>query len=450
MERRRFVRNAAAAVVGFAAQASGAGSKILAQIRQPAQDDSQDLRFRWERLDYTIRRWWDADLHRATEEEIRSDSEKSLLFLPFPYTTAGGSESAFPEIYGWDTQFINLALIAHERLDIVRNNILDQLFLIERYGKVLNGNRSFYLTRGQPPLLAWSIENYLAARSGDDELAELAYPLLERAYRDYWNGPDHATPVGLSTCHDSGKGTDHDQELAAEDESGLDYTPIFAGDIRHCVPIHINCALLHVTQALAMLASRFGWHEKAEIWKHETDDRAQRIQKYCWDEAEGFYFEYDFVRGTRLPFFSLNGFWPLWAGVATAAQARRAADHLHLFDQPFGLSFTDREYPNPHPQFAALEWAYPESWPPQQIIVAQALERYGFHLEAEGINRRYLANVVKTWEETGETWERYNAVKGGHECPIERTAVAKLHGWSSASAVVLGQMLFGKPGSQQS
>jgi alpha,alpha-trehalase len=63
--------------------------------------------------------------------------------------------------------------------------------------------------------------------------------------------------------------------------------------------------------------------------------------------------------------------------------------------------------------------------------------------EAEHINRRYLANVVKTWEETGETWERYNAVKGGHECPIERTAVAKLHGWSSASAVIIGRMLFG-------
>lgn len=54
----------------------------------------------------------------------------------------------------------------------------------------------------------------------------------------------------------------------------------------------------------------------------------------------------------------------------------------------------------------------------------------------------YIANVVKTWEETGTTWQRYYAVEGGHVCPVERTEVARLHDWSSWSAVVIGRLLF--------
>lgn len=449
MNRRSFVNMAVASSVAAATGLGRGEAALLRSATEGAKAAKNDkpgsdaqLKYRWERLDNTIQSWWDGDLHKAGEEDIRNDPAGTLLFMPFPYSTAGGSEAAFPEMYGWDSQFINLGLLAHERPDIVRNNILDQLFMVERYGKVLNGNRTFYMTRGQPPLLAWSVENYLLVKKDDDELAMLAYPNLEREYTEYWNGPTHKTPIGLSTCNDSGKGSEDRNELAAEAEAGLDYTPIFDGDIRRCVPLHVNASLVRQANVLSGLAERFGWRDKAARWKKEADDRGRAMNQYCWDEAKGCYFEYDFVRKMRLPFYSLNAYWPLWAGIASQAQAQRMADHLHLFNRPYGLTFTDRTYPNPHPQFENLEWAYPESWPPQQVIVALALEKYGFKDQAREINRRYIDNVVTTWEKTGLTWERYNAVEGGQNCPIERTAVAKLHGWSSASAVVLGRMLF--------
>jgi hypothetical protein len=87
-------------------------------------------------------------------------------------------------------------------------------------------------------------------------------------------------------------------------------------------------------------------------------------------------------------------------------------------------SITYQDYPNPHPEFKALEWAYPESWPPQQAIVALALKHYGFPEMARKVNRRYIENVVTTWEKTGTTWERYNAAQGGYWRPVERTEVA--------------------------
>jgi neutral trehalase len=117
-------------------------------------------------------------------------------------------------------------------------------------------------------------------------------------------------------------------------------------------------------------------------------------------------------------------------------------DHLGMFDRPYGLTFTDKNYPNPHPRLHALEWAYPEAWPPQEIIVAQALQRYGYSEKARSVSRRYIANVVTTWEKTGRLWERYNGVVGGHIVPLERKEPQPLHGFSSASAVVVGRIAF--------
>ena len=213
--------------------------------------------------------------------------QKSLVYLPFPYSSGGGSAGSFPEMYGWDICFINLGLFAHDRTDIVRWNILDQLFMIERFGKVLNGNRTFYETRGQPPLLAMSVDKYLEVKKDDDEVAMLAYPLLECEYVGYWNSPSHQTPIGLSTCRDSGSGLSGDPERAAECEAGLDFTPIFGGHIQDCVPIHINCALVRMAQTLGGLAARFGWHDKAAKWQKEAETRAELINRYCWDEKEG-------------------------------------------------------------------------------------------------------------------------------------------------------------------
>ncbi len=443
MDRRSFVGMAIASAVamttGIGRGESEAGASV--KIEYPA--DEKNLKARWEKLDTAIRGWWDGDLHRATEQEIRKDPNGTLLFLPFPYITGGGSESAFPEIYGWDTQFTNVALLDHDRPDIVRNNMLDQLSQIERFGKVLNGNRTFYETRGQPPLLAWSVQNYLAVKKDDDEVARLAYPLLERSYVHYWNGPTHATPTGLSTCFDSGRAdSDLSHEEASECEAGLDFTPIFDGHITQCVPIHVNVALVKQAQVLSMLATRFGWNDQAARWQKEADDRARRIHQYCWDDEKGCYFEYNYVRKVRLPYYSLNTFWPLWAGIASKEHAQRVVDNLGMFDRPFGLTFTDKNYPNPHPRFQALEWAYPEAWPPQQIIVAQALQRYGYGEKARDVSRRYIANMVTTWEQTGLLWERYNGVVGGHIVPLERKEPQPLHGFTTASAVVVGRVAF--------
>ena len=458
MNRRSFVTMATGTIaIGTALGRSRA--EALAGILGGTTAEDSDLIARWQKMDAAMRGWWEGDLMRADEEGIIRDATptpptqankdnpasnrtlKTLIFLPFPYSSGGGSVASFPEIYGWDIYFINLGLIAHDRLDIARWNILDQLTMIDRFGKVLNSNRTWNTGRGQPPLLAWNIENYLAAKQ-DDELAMRAYPSLEKEYTDYWNGPGHITPIGLSTCRDMDPKDSLTEEQDAECEAGLDFTPIFGGDVRRCVPLHINTALVRYAQVMGKLAERFGWKGKAAAWQKKADERAALINKYCWDEQEGFYFEYDYVSGKRLPYYSLLGFWPLWTGIASKEQARRVVEHLKMFDRPYGLTFTDRSYPGVHPEFKNIEWAYPEAWPQQHVAVAQALKRYGYHQRARDVSRRFMANVITTWEKTGLTWERYDAVVGGHNVPVERNPAQPLHGFTSASAVVVGRIAF--------
>ena len=71
-----------------------------------------------------------------------------LLYLPHPYVVPGGR---FNEMYGWDSYFIILGEIADNRVDLARGTVENFFYEIEHYGAVLNANRTYYLTRSQPP-----------------------------------------------------------------------------------------------------------------------------------------------------------------------------------------------------------------------------------------------------------------------------------------------------------
>src|ERR1017187_3174296 len=73
-----------------------------------------------------------------------------LLYLPSPYVVPGGR---FNEMYGWDSFFILLGLEADHREALAKGMVDNFLFEIEHYGAVLNANRTYYLTRSQPPFL---------------------------------------------------------------------------------------------------------------------------------------------------------------------------------------------------------------------------------------------------------------------------------------------------------
>ncbi|TPX49544.1 alpha,alpha-trehalase [Synchytrium endobioticum] len=67
-----------------------------------------------------------------------------------PYVVPGGR---FNEMYGWDSYFEALGLIVDERPKLAASMVENFCYEIEHYGKILNANRTYYLTRSQPPFL---------------------------------------------------------------------------------------------------------------------------------------------------------------------------------------------------------------------------------------------------------------------------------------------------------
>src|SRR5580658_3300617 len=130
-----------------------------------------------------------------------------LLYLPNPYVVPGGR---FNEMYGWDSYFIILGLLRDNREALAKGMVENFFFEIEHYGAILNANRTYYLTRSQPPFLTSMI---LAIYNAEKSKGQADSSWLERAYKfavtDYeeWIRPPHlAGDTGLSRYFDHGEG----------------------------------------------------------------------------------------------------------------------------------------------------------------------------------------------------------------------------------------------------
>ena len=134
-------------------------------------------------------------------------TRQGLLYLPNPYVVPGGR---FNEMYGWDSYFIILGLVRDQQVDLARGMVENFFYEIEHYGSVLNANRTYYLTRSQPPLLTSMI---LAVYDANNGQGPSGVRWLQRGYdnarRDWqiWNTELHlAGNTGLSRYYDYGDG----------------------------------------------------------------------------------------------------------------------------------------------------------------------------------------------------------------------------------------------------
>ena len=135
--------------------------------------------------------------------------QPGVLYLPNPYVVPGGF---FNEMYGWDSYFIVLGLLADGHGDLARGMVENQLFEVEYYGAVLNANRSYYLTRSQPPFLSAMMRAVLddpkSFRDKEEAQAWLkhAYPLAVRDHDVWTNAAHRLGDTGLARYFDYGQG----------------------------------------------------------------------------------------------------------------------------------------------------------------------------------------------------------------------------------------------------
>jgi alpha,alpha-trehalase len=148
-----------------------------------------------------------AVIHKLGEVDPGKIDPAGLLYLQNKYVVPGGR---FNEMYGWDSYFIIRGLVRDNRIDLARGMVENFFFEIEHYGAVLNANRTYYLTRSQPPFLTSMI---LAVYNAQKTVGREDRAWLERAYdyakRDYglWTHEPHlAGSTGLARYYDFGTG----------------------------------------------------------------------------------------------------------------------------------------------------------------------------------------------------------------------------------------------------
>ena len=208
-----------------------------------------------------------------------------LLYLENGYVVPGGR---FNEMYGWDSYFIIRGLLENGRIDLARGMVENFFFEIEHYGTVLNANRTYYLTRSQPPFLTSMILGVYEAQKRvgreDRSWLEKAYRYSEKDYQ-LWNREPHlAGSTGLSRYYDFGEGPAPE---SLKDESGV-YRKVAAYFLFH--PDIANSYIVASPSA----NSSVGFHFSAQLC--DTDNSPAKSE--C-EPAKDISLSRDYYKGDR-------------------------------------------------------------------------------------------------------------------------------------------------------
>ena len=213
------------------------------------------------------------------------------------------------------------------------------------------------------------------------------------------------------------------RHLRAGAESGWDYSSrwfkennsfatIHTTDI---VPVDLNCLLFHLEQTIAETYQLKGDNNKAVEFHKLAAKRKEAVQKYCWDESRGFFFDYDTVEHKQKTSLTLAGVVPLFFNMATDQQTKKIAGVIEdKFLKSGGLISTL--------ETTGQQWDAPNGWAPLQWLAIVGLENYGLDELAGRIAKRWIRLNTDVFRRTGKLMEKYNVVDtqleaGGGEYP---------------------------------
>ncbi|RYF71648.1 MAG: alpha,alpha-trehalase TreF [Comamonadaceae bacterium] len=387
----------------------------------------------------------------------------SLLQLPHPYVVPGGR---FVEMYYWDSYFTMLGLAGAKHEALLHAMTDNFAYLIDTYGHVPNGTRTYYQSRSQPPVFALMAE-LCESSNGQGAIRYLPQMIREHAFwmdgaaqlspgqahrrvvalsdgallNRYWD--DRDTPREESWREDvataamsSRPAAEVYRDLRAAAESGWDFSSRWADSqesgrdrkVMLCglrttsiVPVDLNALLHKLETTVARLSAAAGLEEQAATFARHATERQAAMTQHLWHDDRGVYLDYDWAR--REPRKALNAaaVTPLFTASATQAQADALAVSLGAeLLAPGGLSTTGST--------TGEQWDRPNGWAPLQWMAVCGLAHYGHTALADKIRTRWIHTVTEVYEREGRLVEKYAlrptpeaeaAGGGGGEYPLQ-------------------------------
>ena len=412
-----------------------------------------------------IRALWPA----LTRPADKPDPQSSLIPLPNAYVVPGGR---FREVYYWDSYFTMLGLLESGRADLARSILDNFAYLIATVGHIPNGNRTYYLSRSQPPYFAAMVGRYAEATDTAQALRYLDALEKEHAFwmdgasqlrpstayrrvvrlpdgallNRYWDDRPDPRPESFREDYElaqtlpEARRESFYRNVRASAESGWDFSSRWMRDPKDLrtletidlAPVDLNSLLYHAERTIAALRAfrkAPGDAEASGRFRTAADTRRQAVLSHMYDAAGGYFFDVRWRTAERVsdrP--TLAAASPLYFGLATAEQGRAVAARLEReFARGGGFVTTLI--------ISGQQWDAPNGWPPLQWLTIEGVRRYGRADLANNVRDRWVALNRRIYQTTGKMTEKYDVVDitrpaGGGEYPTQDG-----FGWSNGVAL---------------
>ena len=373
-------------------------------------------------------------------KENREDKD-TLIGMPYPYIVP--SVGYFDEMYYWDTFFTNKGLALSGRFDQVKYNTDNMLYMVEKYGFMPNGNRTYYLTRSQPPFLSAMVYD-VYSHYKDKAWLRGAYLTLKKEY-DFWmtkriakNGLNvygsHNYTDGLLEYSvgqlgkrigfmPEGNTRDLGYHTLAVCESGWDICSRWGFELYNYNPVDLNSLMYLFESNMQYFSTELGVDEE-EAWRNAAKKRKNLMLEYM-DNGDGVLLDYNFISDTRSDVFSVASFYPMFVGLLDECRAKTLVLNLNRLEARYGVCTTEKNVIK-----GAYQWGYPNGWACLQYITVFALQKYGFADDARRIAEKYIELVDKIFDDTNNLWEKYNVIDGSIEV-VDEYKMPTMMGWSA-------------------
>ncbi len=389
-----------------------------------------------------------------------------------PFVVPGGR---FNEMYGWDSYFEGVGLLLDDRLDLAKAMVDNFVYQIDHYGKILNANRSYYLTRTQPPFMSSFVrEVYEAMPEKNEAWLRKSLGAAIKEYEQVWmvegerlteNGLNRYFAQGIGIPpeteeghfeevlkkfaakhklkvsefvekYQSGEIGDreldeyfrHDRSLR---ESGHDTSWRLEDRAAHLNTVDLNSLLYKYEKDFEYLIDKYfddrfttseGKTYTGDYWEDKAEERKELMNQYLWNEEKGSFFDYNFKKGEQTGYISATNFYPLWSGMASEEQAKMMLPNLIKDLKATGgiLSTARSSVEETATSEVQRQWDYPNGWAPHQMLLWQGLIDYGFEKEAHELIYRWLYMITRNAVDyNGTIPEKYDVVNATHKVYAE-------------------------------
>ncbi|GAB2764842.1 trehalase family glycosidase [Salinimicrobium soli] len=416
---------------------------------------------------------------KITPEYVKSINDKpGLLSLKLkngkgvPFVVPGGR---FNEMYGWDSYFEGIGLLLDGRIDLAKAMVDNFVYQIDHYGKILNANRTYYLTRTQPPFLSSFIrEVFETSEEKDLQWLKSSLEAAITEYEEVWMVEgERLTPNGLNRYYAQGIGIPPETEkghfeevltqfgkkhgISAEEfrrkyqsgeikdeeadryfthdrsirESGHDTSWRLENRAADLNTVDLNSLLYKTERDFEYLIDLYfrgelttssGKTFSADYWQKNAEKRKALMNRYLWNEEAGSFFDYNFKKGEQTGYISATNFYPLWSKMASEEQAAKMVPNLMRDLKAKGgiLASAQSSVEETATNDVQRQWDYPYGWAPHQMLLWQGLLNYGYEQEAYELIYRWLWMITKNAVNyNGTIPEKYDVVNATHKVYAE-------------------------------